>query len=247
MSSTTSLSYVLRERPAGNIIPGQTFEAVEDPSPTAESLLEGEVLTETLYLSLDPGYRGFLSSKDDQQPQLPLGVIMPGGVVARVILSRSKKFKAGDLVTLNSGWRETAVTKEEEVQPAFLPPNASHADLLGILGVNGLTAYYGLTKFADIKEGDTVVVSSAAGATGSVVGQMARIYGAGTVIGIAGSEEKCRWLMEELGFDVALNYKDPDYRQKLEVATPNLIDVYWDAGESLERNALADLSNNELI
>jgi len=157
---------------------------------------------------------------------------MRGGVIARVLASQSPRAKEGDVVVTYAGWREVAIVNDALVEPPFpLPENAKITDLLGVLGMTGLTAYFGLEEIADVKSGDTVVVSGAAGATGSVVGQIAKIKGA-TVVGIAGSEDKVRWLRQDLGFDVALNYKDPDFRTKFKEATPNFINVYWDNGAS---------------
>jgi NADPH-dependent curcumin reductase CurA len=156
---------------------------------------------------------------------------MRGAAVSRVLASKSANAKAGDLVLAYTGWQEYAVLPDGAFEPPLqLPANARPTDLLGVFGSTGLTAYFGLTRIGDVKAGDTVVVSGAAGATGSVVGQLAKIKGAGRVIGIAGSDEKCRWLTEELGFDVALNYKASDFREKFKEATPKFIDVYWDNG-----------------
>lgn len=163
---------------------------------------------------------------------MQIGEVMRAIAISRVLASRSGKAQPGDLVTGMSGWREVAVLGEDAFQPPFaLPPNGRVTDLIGVLGWTGLTAYFGMTRVGDIKRGDTVVVSGAAGATGSVAGQVARILGAGKVIGTAGSDDKCRWLTEEAGFDIALNYKDPDFRRKFKEATPNYIDVFWDNGE----------------
>ena len=155
---------------------------------------------------------------------------MRGGVIARVLASKSSRAKEDDIVVSFTGWREVAIAKEAQFEPSFpLPANASVTDLLGVFGTTGLTAYFGLEKIGDVKPGNTVVVSGAAGATGSIVCQIAKLKGA-KVVGIAGSEDKLRWLTEELGVDVALNYKDADFRAKFKEATPNFIDVYWDNG-----------------
>jgi len=156
---------------------------------------------------------------------------MRGGVIARVLASKSARAKEGDTVVSYHGWREVAVVNEQQFEPPFpLPANAKITDLLGVFGVTGLTAFFGLEKIGAVKPGDTVVVSGAAGATGSIAGQIAKLKGA-RVIGIAGSNDKVQWLTSELGFDVALNYKDADFRAKFKEATPNFIDVYWDNGE----------------
>ena len=155
---------------------------------------------------------------------------MRGGVLARVLASRSSKAQAGDLVYAMTGWREIAIASEKEFEPPLtLPAGVKPRDLLGVLGMSGLTAYFGMFNIGDPRPGETVVVSGAAGATGSVAGQLAKIKGA-RVIGIAGSDDKVRWLKEELGFDDALNYKDPDFKKKFKEATPKFIDVFWDNG-----------------
>jgi len=156
---------------------------------------------------------------------------MRSGAIARVLASKSSKAKAGDIVTALLGWQEVGILPEAAVDQAIpLPSNGKITDLMGVLGSTGLTAFFGMTKIGEPKAGETVVVSGAAGATGSVAAQIAKIKGA-RVIGTAGSDEKCRWLVEELGLDVALNYKDPEFRRKFKEATPNYIDVYYDNGE----------------
>lgn len=230
-----SLSYVLAERPKGDIIPGQTFKAKSEKAPTAEDLKDGQILIETLYLALDPAMRGWLNDLRSYVPPVKIGEVMRGGALARVLASRSGKAKAGDLVYAMTGWREIAIASEKLFEPPLaLPSNAKPTDLLGVLGMTGLTAYFGMFNIGEPKPGETVVVSGAAGATGSVAGQLAKIMGA-RVVGIAGSDEKVQWLKEELGFDDALNYKDPDFKKKFKEATPKFIDVFWDnvGGEQL--------------
>ena len=163
---------------------------------------------------------------------MQIGQVMRGGVVGRVLASKSPKVSAGDLVQAMTGWREVAVCNEDEFRPSFpLPAHARVTDLLGVFWATGFAAYFGMTKHADVRAGDTVVVSGAAGSTGSIAGQIARIQGANRVVGIAGTPEKVRWLEDELGFDVALNYRDADFAERFREATPDLIDVYWDNGE----------------
>lgn len=163
---------------------------------------------------------------------------MRAAAVCRVLASRSKLAKRGDLVSGMPGWQEISILSEKGPRsfdaPFAVPANGRPTDMLGVLGMTGLTAYMGVKHVAAIKPGDTVVVSGAAGATGSVVGQMAKhVYGAGRVVGIAGGEDKCRWLVEELGFDAAVDYKAPDFKKKFAEATKGFIDVYWDNGESV--------------
>jgi NADPH-dependent curcumin reductase CurA len=153
---------------------------------------------------------------------------MRGLNVSRVVASKSPKVKAGDVIPTQSGWVEYAVLPDKAIEPASSYPAVSHpADYLSAIGGTALTAYFGMLRIGEPKAGDTVVVSGAAGATGSVAGQIAKLKGA-RVVGIAGSDDKCRWLTEELGFDVAVNYKSPDFKAQFKAATPNYIDVYFD-------------------
>ena len=161
---------------------------------------------------------------------------MRGVTAARVLASRSKLASPGDIVSTMSGWTEYAILDEGKGQfePAAQFPSLSDAapqDILSVLGMTGLTAWVGMTQIGDPKPGELVVVSGAAGATGSVAGQIAKIKGA-KVIGICGGEDKCKWLVDDLGFDVALNYKADDFKEKFKEATKAHIDVYFDNGKS---------------
>lgn len=233
--SSQSLSIVLAERPKGAIVPGKTFKQKLSPAPRASDLKDGQILIETLYLSLDPAMRGWLDDVRSYVPPVAIGEVMRGSVIARVLASRSPRASAGDVVIAPTGWREVAVAGPEGFQTAAdvpLPASGKVTDLQGVLGMTGLTAYFGMTRIGALRPGETVVVSGAAGATGSVAAQIAKIAGT-RVVGLAGSDEKCAWLEKELGFDVCLNYKDPEFRRKFKEATPKYIDVYFDNGESL--------------
>lgn len=232
--SRQNLSVVLAERPKGAITPGKTFRQETTPAPKADDLKDGEILIETLYLSLDPAMRGWLDDVRSYVPPVQIGEVMRGSAIARVLASRSPRASEGDLVVATTGWREVAVAGPGAFEPAAdvpLPRNGKVTDLQGVLGLTGLTAYFGMGKIGAPKPGETVVVSGAAGATGSVAGQLAKIAGA-RVVGLAGSDEKCAWLERELGFDVCLNYKDPEFKKKFREATPKYIDVYFDNGKS---------------
>ncbi|KLU90996.1 NADP-dependent leukotriene B4 12-hydroxydehydrogenase [Magnaporthiopsis poae ATCC 64411] len=233
-------SVVLAERPVGNIVPGKTFAKKVQPAPTEADLKDGQILAETLYLSLDPAMRGWLNDTRSYVPPVQIGEVMRSGGLVRVLASKSPKAKAGDVVFGFSGWQEVCIMNDSGPgafdAPFDLPASGRLTDLLGVLGMTGLTAYFGVTKIANIKPGETVVVSGAAGATGSVVGQMAKnIFGA-RVVGLAGGADKCRWLKEELGFDEAIDYKAADFKERFAEATPKFIDVYWDnvGGEILD-------------
>ncbi|KAK3376773.1 hypothetical protein B0T24DRAFT_656626 [Lasiosphaeria ovina] len=225
-----SLQIELAERPKGSIVPGQTFRQRTVAAPTEADLKDGQLLLESLYLSLDPAMRGWLNDRRSYVPPVGIGEVMRGNAISRVIASKSAKARAGDIVVATIGFREVAILPETLVEPPFpLPPNGKLTDLLGVLGPTGLTAYFGMTRIGQPRPGDTVVVSAAAGATGSVAAQIAKISGA-RVVGTVGSDEKVRWLKEELGLDEALNYKDPDFKTKFKEATPGYIDVFFDNG-----------------
>lgn len=159
-----------------------------------------------------------------------LGAVMRGAAACRVVASRSKAASEGDYVFASPGWTQYAVLGPGKFEPASRFPGLKDPqDMLSALGITGITAWWGMTKIADPKPGELVVVSGAAGATGSVAGQIAKIKGA-RVVGICGSEDKCKWLRDDLGFDVVLNYKDKDFRKAFKEATKNYIDVYYDNG-----------------
>ncbi|KAH0529292.1 hypothetical protein TsFJ059_004059 [Trichoderma semiorbis] len=223
-----NLSIVLAERPTGEIVPGTTFKQKISPAPTSADIKDGEILVEALYLSLDPAMRAWLNDVRSYVPPVQIGETMRGASVCRVLASKSKQATAGDYVCGFTGWTQYAVLREGAFEPSSNYPGLREPkDMLSVLGMTGLTAWIGMTKIGEPKAGETVVVSGAAGATGSIAGQIAKINGA-RVVGIAGSADKCKRLVEELGFDVALNYKDADFKEKFKEATPKYIDVYFD-------------------
>lgn len=231
MPSYTSIQ--LAERPKDQIVPGKTFTAKTQSLPSASSLKDGQVLFQSLYLSLDPAMRGWLNDTRSYVPPVKIGETMRGAVIGLIVASKSSKFPVGTYASTHCGWTEYAVVAEKHLEALDLPQGAVPTDALSVLGMTGLTAYFGILDVGQVKKGDFVVVSGAAGATGSVVGQIAKIKGA-TVLGLAGGDDKVRWLKEELGFDDALNYKDPDFRKKFREATKGLIDVYFDNGKSCD-------------
>ncbi len=186
---------------------------------------EGQVLCRTLALTIGAGQRAGLQGSASYAGAPQSGIVMGGTGVARVEESRAAGFQAGDLVAGPTGWQELSVHKPSALRA--IPPGADPALHLGVLGGNGLTAYFGLLDVGKPRPGQTVVVSAAAGSVGHIVGQIAKRERC-RVVGVAGSAEKCRILVEELGFDVAVNYKDPDFRAAFKDATPDRIDVYFD-------------------
>jgi NADPH-dependent curcumin reductase CurA len=219
---------LVRELPEGPL-EERHFEMREAPIPTPDA---GEVLTRTIYLSLDPANRAWMRGATYRAP-VAAGDVMAGYTVAHVVDSRDPGFQQGDLVECDSGWQEHAVHPAGALRRLERRGPLSHH--LSVLGGTGLTAYFGLLEVGRPRAGETVVVSAAAGATGNVVGQIARIHGCRTV-GLAGSDEKCAWLTGELGFDAAINYKTEQVRPALKERCPDGIDVYFDntGGEILE-------------
>ena len=189
-------------------------------------LNDGEVLVRTLYISVDPYLRGRMREGRSYVPPFAVGEVIMSGVVGEVVETRAPAFQSGDIVTGMLGWRLYNVAKALELRKVD-PRVAPITTALGVLGMPGLTAYFGLLDIGQPKEGETVVVSGAAGAVGMTVCQIAKIEGCRTV-GIAGSDEKNRYLTKELGVDAAINYKDADLRQALKAACRNGVDVYFD-------------------
>lgn len=226
----TAKQWVLASRPVGTpTMENFRLEQVELPD-----LAEGQILVENTVNTVDPYMRGRMNDVKSYIPPFELNKPMTGGAVGVVRESRSEKFQVGDAVSHPLGWQDTAIVDEGQAKPVDLTV-APAAAYLGILGLTGLTAYVGLTRIAEIKEGDVVFVSGAAGAVGSAVGQFARHLGASRVIGSAGSEEKVARL-KELGFDAAINYREGDLVGQLRQAAPEGIDVYFDnvGGDHLE-------------
>ncbi|MGI9065349.1 MAG: NADP-dependent oxidoreductase [Pyrinomonadaceae bacterium] len=208
-------------RPAG--MPTlENFQFVDAQIPQPK---DGEVLVRTLYISVDPYLRGRMREGRSYVPPFEVGRVIESGAVGEVIESRSPKFQPGDIVTGMFGWRLYNVVKADGLMK--VSPGVSITTALGVLGMPGLTAYFGLLDIGQPKEGETVVVSGAAGAVGTTVCQIAKIKGCRTV-GIAGSDEKNQYLRDELGVDAVINYKTGDIRQVLKEASPKGIDVYFD-------------------
>ncbi|KAK9674664.1 hypothetical protein K7432_017034 [Basidiobolus ranarum] len=224
------------ERPKGEVDISRTFkEVTETISTKSEDLKHGTFLVKIHYLSLDPAMRGWMNNVRSYIAPVEIGSVMRSMSLGTVIASQHSKYQPGDIVLGAFGWQEYAITNGVEVKKVNVPKGIPVRTMLSTLGTTGLTAFFGLFEIGKPKPGDTVIVSGAAGATGSVVGQMAKICGC-RVIGVAGSDEKCRWLKEELGFDVALNYKSPTYYEEFVKATPKYVDVYFDnvGGQTLE-------------
>jgi len=213
----------LAARPSGMPKPSD-FKLVESPVPEPKA---GEILVRMLYVSVDPYMRGRMNDVKSYAPPVQIGEVMGAGAVGQVIKSQSAQLQAGDFVEGFFGWQEYAISDGKGARK--LDPNlAPLSTALGVLGIPGLTAYFGLLDIGRPQTGETVVVSGAAGAVGSIAGQIAKIKSC-HVVGVAGSDQKVAWLRDELGFDAAFNYKTtPDYFSKLQELCPNGVDVYFD-------------------
>jgi NADPH-dependent curcumin reductase CurA len=207
--------------PDGPLAP-EHFEVRDGPVPECG---DGEVLCRTIALTIGAGQRAGLQGSASYAGAPRAGIVMGGTGVARVEVSRSPEFAPGDLVVGPTGWQLLSVQKPVALRK--VPAGADPALHLGVLGTNGLTAYFGLLDLGRPREGDTVVVSAAAGSVGHVVGQIAKLRMC-RVVGVAGSQTKCDVLVRELGFDAAVNYKDGGFRDAFKEATPKRIDVYFD-------------------
>lgn len=229
---------LLKNRPVGKPTLAD-FEFLEEENPTVK---EGQVLLKTLYVSVDPYLRGRMSDAKSYVPPFKLNKPMSSTVIAEVIESKLSDFKVGDYVSAMLDWKELQVSDGR----GLIKVDGNVASLsayLGILGMTGLTAYLGLTEIGKPKSGETVVVSGAAGAVGSVAGQIAKIFGC-RVIGIAGSDEKTSMLTSKFGFDAAINYKTTtDMKAAIAGAAPSGVDVYFDnVGGEISDAVLANIN-----
>ena len=203
----------------------------------------GQVLLRTRFLSVDPYMRGRMNDRRSYVPPFQLNEVLNGGIVGEVVESMSKSFAKGDFVVGNLGWQDYAIADEKEVRK-INTDIAPMSTALGVLGMPGLTAYFGLLDIGKPKQGETVVVSGAAGAVGMIVGQIAKIHGC-RVVGIAGSDRKTKYLIDELGFDAAINYRTVPYlRKALKEVCPNGVDVYFDNVGGDISDAVLSLINN---
>lgn len=209
--------WILKRRPVGEIKEGD-LELVEKPIPVPGP---GEMLVRTLYLSLDPTNRIWMSDMEQYMPPVQLGDVMRGATIGVIEQSNNPDFKPGDIVNGIAGWQEYSVAPGAQKLPKSpLPLTAS----MSVLGMTGATAYFGLLDIGKPKQGETVVVSAAAGAVGSIVGQIAKLKGC-RVVGFASTDEKCRHVVKDLGFDACINYRRENVRDALKGACPNGIDV----------------------
>ena len=229
MTTGTHLQVLLASRPQG--WPTEdNFRIVESAMPR---IGDGEILLRGLYLSLDPYMRGRMNDAPSYVPPVEVGAVMCGEVAAEVVESRHPKYAVGDRVSGDLGWQQYAVSSGKGLRK--LAPVTPLTAQLSVCGMPGVTAYVGLLDLGKPEPGQTVVVSGAAGAVGSVVGQIAKLKGC-RAVGIAGGPDKCRFVVEQLGFDACLDYKAGNLREQLKAATPQGVDVYFDnvGGEILD-------------
>ncbi|MCP4329829.1 MAG: NADP-dependent oxidoreductase [Alphaproteobacteria bacterium] len=223
MTTPINRQWRLKSRPPGEPSP-DNFELHEAPLPIPG---DGEALVRSLYLSLDPYMRGRMRDAKSYVPPVPLGAVMTGGVVGEVVESRDPALKPGDIVEGLLGWQEYGTLPAKQLRPVD-PSLAPISTALGILGMPGITAYFGLLEIGALKDGETVVVSAASGAVGGIVGQLAKIKGCRTV-GTVGSAAKAAYVVDELGYDAAILYKTADdLDAEIAAACPDGVDVYFD-------------------
>jgi len=231
--------FLLASRPHGEPTADNfRLETVPTPQPAA-----GQVLLRTVYLSLDPYMRGRMSDAPSYAPPVQIGEAMVGGTVSRVVTSQHPDFKPGDWVLGYDGWQDYALSDGSDLRN--LGPHLAHPTrLLGVLGMPGFTAYMGLTEIGQPKPGETLVVAAASGAVGSVVGQVAKLKGC-RVVGVAGGKEKCRYVVEELGFDACIDHRAPDFAAQLAAACPQGIDIYYENVGGAVFDAVIPLLNTQ--
>ena len=237
----------LKSRPMMNDVSSENFELVEEK---VRDIEEGEILVKNLYLSFDPTQRGWLNDVPSYIPPVQIGEVMRAGSVGKVIESKNQNFSEDDIVQGSFGWQEYAISGEGSgfMPPQKLPEGISPTSALSIYGITGLTAYFGMLDIGKPEKNDTVLVSGAAGATGSVAGQIAKIKGATNIIGIAGGPEKCKWVVEEAGFDSCIDYKNEDVAKRVTELAPNGLNIYFDnVGGSILETALGNIAQKARV
>ena len=242
MPTSLNRQIMLRSRPVGMPKPGD-FDLVETPLPAPK---DGEVLCRTIYLSLDPYMRGRISGARSYAQSVEPGQVIVGGTVGEVLESRFPGLAKGDIVLGYDGWQTHGASNGGGLRKLD-PKQAPISTALGVLGMPGMTAYVGLLDIGQPKPGETVVVSAASGAVGSAVGQIAKIQGA-RAVGIAGSKDKCDYVVRDLGLDACVNYKTGELAAALKAACPRGIDVYFEnVGGDVLRAVMTLLNQNARI
>ncbi|MEI7717955.1 MAG: NADP-dependent oxidoreductase [Mycobacterium sp.] len=223
MPDLSNRQVVLRRRPAGLLAPGDT-ELISRPAP---ALAEGEALLRTTYVGLDAAVRTWLNDQQGYLPPVQLGEVIRAAGIGEVVATRCAAFDVGDVVTTLSGFQEYVIIRDDIFSTPVPREAVDQLAVMSVYGPTGATAYMGMVDIGRPQPGETVVVSAAAGATGSVAGQIAKIAGA-RVVGIAGGPEKCRAVVEDFGFDACIDYKNDDLKAALKEHCPRRVDVYFD-------------------
>jgi NADPH-dependent curcumin reductase CurA len=230
---------VLAQRPSG-LVNDSTTRVETEPVP---DLNDGEALVKVRYLSIDPTIRTWMDDVPSYLPPIQVGEVVRSGGLGEVVASRSEAYQPGQQVFGMTGWQDYVIVDSGERSMQVLPEGVPPGLAIGILGVTGMTAYFGMIDVGRVTDGDVVVVSGAAGATGSAAGQIARIKGAEKVVGIAGGPEKCAHIVNDLGYDEAIDYKNDNVAKRLREACPTGIDLYFDnVGGSILNDCLANLA-----
>jgi NADPH-dependent curcumin reductase CurA len=233
MGQQMNRQVVLKSRPIG-IPQAAHFEIVKTP---LDELSSGQLLVRNRFLSIDPAMRGWTNPTQNYSKPVELGSVMRSFAVGEVTASRHDRFAVGDVVVGMLGWQEFVISDGSNVRYKVIDKDLPLSTFLGVLGLNGFTAYLGLTEFCRPKPGDTVVVSSASGAVGSAAGQIAKLYGCRTV-GITAGPSKVRICLDEFGFDAAVDYKGRHFEDELKQALPNGVDAYFDNTAGLISDAV---------
>jgi NADPH-dependent curcumin reductase CurA len=237
--STENRRLVLAQRPSG-LVDEDTLrlesEQLGEPG-------EGEALVKVRYLSIDPTIRTWMDDAPGYLPPIGIGEVIRSGGIGEVVESRSDSYPQGALVFGITGWQEYVIADGGARTMQLIPDGVEATTAIGVLGLTGMTAYFGMTDVGQVKEGDVVVVSGAAGATGSTAGQIAKVKGAAKVVGIAGGPEKCAYIVEQLGFDEAIDYKNENVAARLRETCPDGLDLYFDnVGGSILNDCLGHLA-----
>ncbi len=223
MPDLSNRQVVLRRRPTGLLAPGDT-ELISGPAP---ELAEGEALLRTTYVGLDAAVRTWLNDQQGYLPPVQLGEVIRAAGIGEVVATRCASFDVGDVVTTLSGFQDYVIIRDDIFSTPVPGEAVDQRAVMSVYGPTGATAYMGMVDIGRPQPGETVVVSAAAGATGSVAGQIAKIAGA-RVVGIAGGPEKCRAVVEDFGFDACIDYKNDDLKTALKEHCPRRVDVYFD-------------------
>lgn len=242
MAETINRQWLLAARPEGMLHEGN-FKESSSPIPEPG---EGEFLGKTLFVGVEPAMRGHMLETSAYAQTMNIGDVIRATGVSQVLKSNHPDYAVGDLVQHSCGFQEYSISdgKMDSKVPAGVSPEA----VLSVFGGTGYTAYYGMVEVGEVKEGDTVLVSGAAGAVGNIAGQVAKIKGASKVVGLAGSAEKCDWLVNEIGFDAAINYKEADVAKQVQEAFPDGMDVFFDnVGGDVLDIALNNLALNARV